>query len=107
MQLKSADEPLHAIGQRDPADADDAVVVPRGIVAAELDLEANQAVALDPIAEQHRVAVLRLAPVSSRLERIEPADQMPHGQLRDGRRPSKNRPGTFAAKSTCESAPAK
>jgi len=47
----------------DPAHAEEAVVVPVGVVAAELDLQARQPVAADPVAQQDRVGVVGLVAV--------------------------------------------
>ena len=60
------------------ADADQASIVPRPIVAAKLHLEAGQAVLADPIDQRDRMAVVGLIPLSVRIvQRIEAAHQMP------------------------------
>ena len=55
-------EPVDALLDGDLADADEPVVVPGRVVAAELDLQALQPVAADPVAEQHGIAVVGLVP---------------------------------------------
>ena len=79
-------EPVDALLDGDPADLEQAVVVPVGVVAAELDLEALEAVLADPVAKQDRVAVLRLGPGQvPRIDRVLAADQVPGGdRLRPG-----------------------
>ena len=82
VQLKSAESHFTPLRSAHLADADEAVVVPSGIIAAKFYFQAIQPVALDPIAEQHGIAVVRLMPFElAGFERIEPADQMPHGQI--------------------------
>ena len=49
------------------------VVVPRGVVAAQLDLQAPQAVGADPVAQQHRIAVVAARRRSGRRARADRA----------------------------------
>ena len=58
--------------------AHQALVIPSGVIAAEFDLHAFQAVAPNPVREQHGIAVVRLlAGQLGWVERIESADQVP------------------------------
>ena len=60
----------------------EAAVVPRLVRAAQLDFQAGEPVTPHPVAQQDRVAVVRLAPVQlGRLDRIQPPDQVPRRQL--------------------------
>ena len=61
MQLKSAVSQSTPSSMAISPDLDQPGVVPRRVVAAELDLQALQPVAADPVAQQHGVAVVGLA----------------------------------------------
>ncbi len=54
-------QPVDLAGQRDAADADQPGVVPGGVGAAQLHLEARQAILLDPVDQGHRLSVVGLA----------------------------------------------
>ena len=79
-------EPVDALLDGDPSDLEQPVVVPVGVVAAELDLEALEPVLADPVAQQDRVAVLRFgAGQVPGVDRVLAADQVPGGdRLRPG-----------------------
>ena len=73
-------QPVGPLVDGDLAGLDQAVVVPGRVVAAELDLEALQTVAADPVAEQDGIAVVGLGAGQLRLvERVLAADQVPDG----------------------------
>ena len=106
VQLKSAVSQSHALLDRDPADLEEPVVVPVGVVAAELDLQALEPVAPDPVAQQDGIAVVAARNRSGpTVDRVLTADQVPRGdRLRagttrksSGNRPSKSR-GTSVAR---------
>ena len=64
--------------QSETPDADDALVVPVGIIAAQLDLEAQQGVAGNPVGQQHGVAVVGLGAGELRgIDWVQPADEVP------------------------------
>ena len=74
-------QPADAIGKANATHALHALEVPGRIGAAQLHLEALQAIALNPVGEQHGVAVVRLAAVAILiLQRIHTAHEVPHGQ---------------------------
>lgn len=50
-------EPAHALARRDASDARQPLVIPRAVCAAQLDLEAAQAVAPDPIGWQRLLVI--------------------------------------------------
>ncbi len=80
VQLKSAVSQSTPFLDRDLADLEQSVVVPVGVVAAELDLEALEAVAANPVAEQDRIAVVGLgAGQLAGVDRVLAADQVPGG----------------------------
>ena len=82
VQLKSADSHAHPLLDGQRAYLHQPAVVPRLVRAAQLDLQAGEPVAPHPVAQQHRVAVVRLAPVQlGRLDRIQSPDQVPRRQL--------------------------
>ncbi len=82
VQLKVRRQPGDAFLARDRPDLHHAVVVPGLVVAAELDLEAVEAVPADPVAQQHGITVVRLLSVEvRRIDRVEPADEVPDGKF--------------------------
>ena len=74
-------EPGHSIGKADATDAHHAFIIPFGIRAAQLHLQAFQTIALDPVGEQDGVSVMRLSAIEVRgFERIDTANEMPNRQ---------------------------
>ena len=64
--------------ERDPTDADNPVIVPCSVVPAELYLETEQSISLDPIAQQNRQCILMPTAIRFRfLQQVESADKMP------------------------------
>ena len=53
-------QPFDALWKRQSPYLDHASVIPIRVIATQLYLEALQTVALDPVLEQHRVAIIRL-----------------------------------------------
>jgi hypothetical protein len=72
---------LHALRQPQAADSDQTVIVPSGVISPELYLEALETVAFDPIGKENWVTILRhVAGKLARVERVEPADEVPDRQ---------------------------
>src|SRR5213075_2498874 len=71
-----------AVLHPDSANVDDALEVPLGVVSTQLDLEAFQAVAPDPIGQQYWIPIGRLLSGQLQLiEGVESAHQMPRGKF--------------------------
>ena len=71
-----------AILHPDPANLDDPLEVPLGVVAAQFDLQAGQAVAPNPIGQQHRIAIGWFVPGQLRVvEWVESAHEVPGGKF--------------------------
>ena len=104
VQLKSADKCRTPRSSAIRPTRNDALVVPRGVVAAQLDLQTEQPVALDPVAEQHRQAVVDVLAVHlAVVQRIEAADQMPRRPARCRRLHEESPADTSPRKSTSAS----
>ncbi len=68
----------HARLDGDPPDLGEPLEVPARVIPPELDLQADQAVGLDPVAEEHRVTVVGLgAGQLGRRDRVLAADEVP------------------------------
>ena len=76
-------EPGAAPCEGEPPDAHQAVVVPGSVVAAQLDHQKAQAIALDPVRQQHRVAVIGLGTIElGGIEQVFAAHEVPGRQAR-------------------------
>ena len=74
-------QPINAILEANRAHLDQTAVIPVRIIAAQLDLEAFEPVALNPILQQHGVSVVRFLARQLRFfQQIQPPDQMPSNQ---------------------------
>ena len=72
---------LHTVLGPDPADLEHPSKIPVSVVAAQLDLETFQTVALDPIGEQHRITIVRFcARQLGVIQRVKSANQVPREQ---------------------------
>ena len=75
-------QPIDIVRHGNPAYAHHARIVPLCVITTQLDLQAIEPISLDPVGQQHRVTVIRLAAGEVvLLQRIHSAHQMPSRQL--------------------------